>query len=155
MMKFIWLMPVALYGQTLQVQPESAADGHSGTVVIRLESPAGKEPLALQWELEFAATALHLDLTNPAAADTAKTAGKSVACSLVAREKIDRFRYRCIMAGGVSVIASGPIVTIPYAAEQNGKPGRYPFRLKNGLSVGKDLKKEKLKDSIAQITLSK
>src|ERR1700681_4572675 len=112
MMKFLWLVPVALYGQTLQVQSEPAADRHSGTVVIRLESPAGQEPLALQWDLEFAATALHVDLTNPAAGDAAKTAGKSVACSLIAREKIDRFRYRCIMAGGVSVIGSGPLVTI-------------------------------------------
>ena len=155
MMKFVWLVPVALYGQTLQVQSEPGADGHSGRVVIRLDSPPGKEPVALQWDLEFAATALHVDLTNPAAGDAAKTAGKSVACSLIAREKIDRFRYRCILAGGVSVIASGPIVTLPYSAEQNAKPGRYPLRLKNGLSVSKNLKKDKLKDSGVEITLSK
>src|SRR6202163_4372372 len=112
MMKFFWLVPVALYGQSLQVQSEPAADGHSGTVVVRLDARPGKEPLALQWDFEFAATALHMDLTNSAAGDAAKTAGKSVACSLIAREKIDRFRYRCIMAGGVSVIGSGPLVTI-------------------------------------------
>jgi len=155
MMKFIWLVPVALYGQTLHVQSEPAADGHAGTVVIRLDSPAGKEPLALQWDLEFAATALHMELTNPAAGDAAKTAGKSVACSLIARERIDRFRYRCILAGGVSTIASGPIVTIPYSAEQNAKPGRYPLRLKNGLAVGKNLEKDRVKDSGVEITLNK
>src|SRR5579872_2001078 len=119
MMKFIWLVPVALYGQALQVQPEPAADGHSGTVVIRLDSAPGKEPLALQWDLEFAATAVHLDFAKLAVGDAAKTTGKSAACSLISREKRDRFRYRCILAGGASALASGAVVTIPYSAEQN------------------------------------
>jgi hypothetical protein len=155
MMKFIWLMPVALCGQTLQVQSEPAADGHSGTVVIRLDAPAGKEPVALQWDLEFAANPLHVDVTKVAAGDAAKTAGKSAACSLIAREKRDLLRYRCILAGGVSLLASGPIVTIPYAAEQNAKAGRYPLRLKNGLAVGKNLEKDRVKDSGAEITVNK
>ncbi len=155
MMKLIWLVPVALYGQSLQVQPEPAADGHSGTVVLRLDSPSGKEPVALQWDLEFAATAVHLDFANLTAGEAAKTAGKSTACSLISREKRDRFRYRCILAGGVSVLASGPVVRIPYSAEQNGKPGHYPLKLKNGLSVSKSLKKDQMKDSGVEITLNK
>jgi hypothetical protein len=93
----------------------AAGGGKSGTVVIRLDSPPGKEPLALQWDLEFAATALHLDFANLAPGEAAKSTGKSVACSLIAREKQDRFEYRCILAGGIRALASGPIVTIPYS----------------------------------------
>jgi hypothetical protein len=155
MRKFMWLVPVALYGQTLQIQPEPAADAHSGTVVVRLDSLPGKEPLALQWELEFAGLALHMDFQNLAVGDAAKTAGKSIACTLVAREKRDRFRYRCILAGGVRPIANGPIAIVPYTAERDGKPGHYPLKLSNGLSVSQNLAKEKLKDSAAQITLTK
>jgi hypothetical protein len=155
MIRFIWLMPLALYGQTLQLQPEPAAGSHSGTVVVRLDSPRGKEPLALQWELEFVGTVLHMDFENLVAGDAAKTVGKSIACSLVAREKRDRFRYRCVLAGGVHAIANGPIAILSYAADRDGKPGRYPLKLTNGLSVSQKLIKERLKDSGAEITLTK
>jgi hypothetical protein len=154
MMRFIWLVPVALYGQTLQLQLEPAA-ARSGTVVVRLDSLPGKEPLSLQWELEFEGRAMSVDFQNPVVGDAAKTAGKSIGCSLVAREKRDLFRYRCVLAGGVRAIANGPIAILSYSTAPDGKPGRYPLKLRNGLSVGQNLTKERLKDSGAEITLTK
>jgi hypothetical protein len=154
MMKFIWLVPVALCGQTLQVQSEPTSAGHSGTFMVRLDSAPGKEPVALQWELEFAGTVLHMDFQNLVIGEAAKTAGKSIACSLVAREKRDRLRYRCVLAGGVRAIQNGPIAIVTYSTEREAKPGRYQLKLMNGLTVGPNLSKDRLKDSGGELTIT-
>jgi hypothetical protein len=155
MMKFLWLVPIAVCGQTLQVQSEPASSGHAATLEIRLDSPPGKEPVALQWELDYPGSAFRLDFENITAGDAAKSAGKSIRCSLVAREKRDLFRYRCILAGGSGSVLNGPIAIVPYAVTPGGKPGRYPFKLRNGLSVGQGLKEERLKDAGMELTVSK
>jgi hypothetical protein len=74
---------------------------------------------------------------------------------LVAREKRDLFRYRCILAGGSGSVSNGPIAIVTYAVTPGGKPGRYPFKLRNGLAVGQGLKEERLKDSGMELTVSK
>lgn len=40
-----------LFAQTFQIVPSMAARGRTGTLLIAFVSPAGKEPIALQWKI--------------------------------------------------------------------------------------------------------
>src|SRR5579864_5086700 len=112
MTRKIWslcfVLPLA--GQTLQVRSSPVAAGQKGTATIQLQSPAGKEPQALQWDLVFAAGTIHMEAEDVVAGDDAKTAGKSVTCAKIPPRSNPN--YRCILAGGQGAVANGAIAVL-------------------------------------------
>ena len=50
----VFLCALPLVGQNVRVSSVSAAPGDKIAIEIALDSPSGKEPVALQWEAGFA-----------------------------------------------------------------------------------------------------
>jgi hypothetical protein len=110
-----------LVAQTLQIMPSTAAPGKSGSLVTQLDSPAGKEPVALQWTINLG-TELTVAAADIVVGDTAGAAGKSVTCAAVAKASQPGLNYICILVGGVRPIANGRIFQVKYQVKQTTTP---------------------------------
>src|SRR2546425_3124994 len=64
-------------GQSLRLSSAAGSPGGRVAIELSLESPAGKEPAALQWETSVPAAKLSLMDENPLAGPAAQKAGKS------------------------------------------------------------------------------
>jgi hypothetical protein len=148
----VWLAP-PLCSQSLQIQADSVARGQEGAAVIRLDSPAGKEPVALQWEIHLPVS-IQLDLRKVVAADAASAAAKSVTCAIQVNRTGDTTRCRCILAGGAKPIGNGPIATLKYTPARSVRPGRYQINLRSGFAVSEGTKKLPIKDAGITIVVS-
>ena len=89
--------------------------GGSGSLLLTIESPEGKAPLALQWEFTFPPN-VAVDLADIAAGSAAESAQKTLTCRAVARTKdgAQGSVYGCILAGGQKPLPSGPIAVVRY-----------------------------------------
>jgi hypothetical protein len=148
----VWLV-MPLYSQSLQIQADSVSRGQEGTAVIRLDSPAGKEPVSLQWEVHLPVS-IQLDPRRVVVAEAAAAAAKSVTCAMLVNRTGDIARCRCILAGGVKPIGNGPIAVLKYTPTGSVRPGRYQLNLRSGLSVSETVKKTPIKDAGVAIVVS-
>jgi hypothetical protein len=82
-----------LLAQSFQIVPSTAPRGGAGSLLITLTSPAGKEPVALQWKLMLGTevTAAKEDIAAGAAATTAD---KVVECGPVTRTGAGRLNLQ-------------------------------------------------------------
>src|SRR5260370_8848928 len=75
---FIFILASAgAWAQTLLIPPSVVTRGGSGSLLLTLEWPEGKGPLALQWEFTFPPNVV-VDLSNIAAGSAAESAQKAL-----------------------------------------------------------------------------
>jgi hypothetical protein len=149
------LLSLPLCAQELRLRVEPGANGRDGAIVAELESPPGKEPLALQWDFSIP-PALQLDPPSASVGEASGSVQKSLQCALqvnYSRSKDPSFR--CIVAGGLHGIPNGAIAIVKYSAARNAKPGRYQIEIEKALAVTSGVKKAPLKSVKAPIFISK
>jgi hypothetical protein len=133
---------VSLRAQTLLLPPSVVTRGASGTLLLTLQSPSGRAPLALQWEFTFPQN-VAVDLADIVAGSAAESAEKSLTCRVFEKTKDSSpgSVYGCILAGGVRPIPNGPVAIVRYRvpAEIRQIAGR--VQVKKAVGVTADLKK--------------
>lgn len=148
-------MFLPLCAQSLQLHIEPGASGKDGSMEVALESPAGKEPLALQWEFSFPAP-IQIEPGQAMAGPAAEGAQKSIRCAIQVNYRGAKNQVcRCILAGGLRPIPDGSVATVKYHVIQKTRPGKYEIGLKKAIAVTGENKKTPIKDSQAQISVSK
>ena len=133
--------------------PLSEANVHStGVLLLNLESPEGKAPTAMQWDLAVPSV-LGIESADIKLGKAAETAGKSVNCGLKSGKSSGAgpVRYTCILAGGINPIGNGTVASVRYLVrmETNGAPIR--VGIENILIVFSDLHHVTLPDIDAVI----
>lgn len=140
-----------LSGQSLRVARSTTDRKTPGEVPVSVESPKGREPVALQWELSIP-PAIAVDAGDISIGTAAAGAGKTVTC---AKKSVadGKLRYACILAGGQSAIPNGAIFLVRYraAADTHGAPIR--LGIENVIGVLADLKRVEIPNAYAVITI--
>lgn len=141
----------ALIAQTLRLSSASAIQGSRVAIEISLESPAGKEPAALQWSLTVPADQLTMEgpLVIGAAA---KEAGKSIRCG-EARKSTAGNTVACIISGGREVIPNGVVGTLMLKISAKATPGAAHVHVEHALAVSKDSREIALKAAETVVTI--
>ncbi len=148
------LLALRLFGQTFEIASKPAAVGETGTVEIGLQSLPGKAPVALQLEIQIPGHDLRVNGAEMIAGDAALAANKAVKCAFVKKEKDHSESFRCIVAGGGKTIHDGTVIVLQYATNALSQPGRYELRVRRAFAVTSDLKREKIKDAVATLTIT-
>jgi len=131
-----------LYGQSLRVPPSTAEKNATGSFSISLDSPPGKAPVALQWDVAVP-PALAIGTSDILIGRIAETVHKSLTCAQRPRKDGAKreVRYSCILAGGQEPIGNGPVATIRYRAQADVHGAPIRVAIENVLGVSKDLKR--------------
>jgi hypothetical protein len=129
----------ALFGQSLHLSSASAERGDLVAIELSLESPAGKEPLALQWEIGIPVARMSLLDGKLLLRPTAEEAGKSLNCA-VKEKTAETQTLKCILAGGQKPIPNGTIAMLKLRIAKNAPTGSARIRVQQGIAVSKDLK---------------
>ena len=140
------LVPATLFSQTLEFSSAGAPTGGRVTLEIALRSPAGKAPVALQWETSIPAGQLSLVDRNLAPGPALQATDKSLNCSVkLARTKgTAEFTSVCIIAGGLAPIPDGVVALLRIQVAPDAAAGFHRLRVK-GIAVAKNLKEASLK----------
>jgi len=134
------LCTLPLLAQSMRVSSGAASPGRKIVIEIALDSPAGAEPLALQWEVGFPAQALTLEPNGPAAGTAAQAGGKSLTCT--ARKLTPAVStWACLLAGGRKRIGNGPVAMLHFAVRANAPAGPQPIVVDKILGVSSAHKK--------------
>ena len=136
----VFLCALPLLGQSVRVSSGSAAPGEKLAIEIALDSPSGKEPLALQWEATFSGEALKLDETGPVAGPAARAAGKGLTCA-PKKTSPGPPKWVCILAGGQKPIGNGVVALLRFEVQAHARSGSQPIVVDNLLGVSAALKK--------------
>jgi len=128
-----------LFAQSLRLSSASASRGNQVILELSMESPAGKEPLALQWDTRIPVARLTLADDRFLLGATAQEAGKSLNCA-VKEKTAETYTLRCILAGGQKPIPNGTIAMLKLKIAKNAPIGAAPIRVDQGTAVSKDLK---------------
>lgn len=139
--------------QNLQLELDSSSGGRNGAINVQFGLLAGKESLALQWELTFPES-IRID-PRAGIGEAAGKAGKTIRCEVLPNRAGAIQACRCILAGGTDAIPAGTISKINYSAVRSARPGRYELQLKKAFAVTNDMKKILLKDTRVDVILSK
>lgn len=107
-----------------------------------LDSPPGKLPVALQWEVSVP-PAIAIGKQDITIGKAAATAGKSLTCAVKENPLVSSgaVRYACILAGGKHPLANGPVATFRYRVQRD--VGQAPIRvaIEQVMGVAADLKR--------------
>ena len=111
-----------------------AQRGGSGSLLVTFVSPAGREPIALQWKIALGTevVAAQEDLI---AGEAATGAGKTLTCSPPTDLGKAGPTYLCILAGGKKAIANGTVILVKYKIKPDAKPGADVVRISDGIAV--------------------
>jgi hypothetical protein len=149
-MRFLLLLGAlgSMQAQSLQILPSPPANHGIASFRIMLASPAGREPVALQWKLWFP-EGVTVALGDIVAGSAAESAGKALTCSALSAGKAAEKGsvYGCILAGGVKPIPNGPAAVVRCTI----RTPEVAVRIRGALAVAPDLKRIDLKDSEATI----
>jgi hypothetical protein len=104
-----------VHGQSLRVPSSSTDRTTPGVFSVILESPLGKAPLSLQWEIS-ASPAIAIGAADIGIGQAAESSVKFLTCAARAKELL-RMRYACILAGGQEPIKPGQIAIVHYRAQ--------------------------------------
>jgi hypothetical protein len=148
----IVLASVPLWGQSLQVSPAVAAHGETGSFLIKLASPKGKELVALQWEIS-APPEITIDPGNIVGGSAAEGAEKSITCVSVQKQNRGGQRYACILAGGKKTIGDGPVAAVRYNIHHGAAAGTVVVRIEKAMGVTGDLTKVDIGDVDGPLTI--
>jgi hypothetical protein len=136
----------------LRLSPISAAPGSIAAVRLDLDSPAGGEPQALQWELSYPSPMLGIEDGDLVAGGVASSAGKSLACAGRV-ESAGAYIYRCILAGGLKTVPNGTVAVINFRVRSYARSGPATVRISNALAVAADGKEVLLQPNEADVTI--
>jgi hypothetical protein len=148
------LCALPLLGQSVRVSSGSGAPGEKLAIEIVLDSPSGKEPLALQWEAGFPGEALKLDRTGPVAGPAAGAAGKSLTCAEKGAAH-GLSKWACILAGGQKPIGNGVVAVLRFEIEAHAHAGSRPIVVDHVLGVSAALKKEPMSGAEGSVTVAR
>ena len=135
---------VSLFGQSLGLSSASASRGQQVMIELALESPAGKEPLALQWDLRIPLAPVALIDDRLLVGFAAQEAGKSLYCA-AKEDLVETHTVRCILVGGRKPIPNGTIALLRLKIATNAPIGSTLVRVERGLAVSKDLEQVPLR----------
>ncbi len=131
--------------QILRAPESSTRRETPGTFALILDSPAGKAPLALQWDL-IAPAAIVIENSGIRVGGAAESAHKSLTCAVNPKAPAAHgaVRFTCILAGGQGAIGNGPVALVEYRArfDLRGVPIR--VAVENITGVSAELKKVEL-----------
>jgi hypothetical protein len=138
---FLFLLGSAgLEAQSMNIPPSSAKPGTSGSLLLVINSPAGKAPLALQWKFTFPA-GVTVDPKDVVAGGAAESPGKSLTCNASKKPAKSAQTFSCILAGGQEPIPNGTVCIVRYRVANSAKWGSGDVNVDDILAVGADLKK--------------
>jgi len=153
-MRYICLMVLTLplWGQRLHVSSGSAAPGQKASLDVTLDCPAGKEVVALQWEVSFPGQVLAFDGKGSTAGAAAAAAGKTLTC---ASRKKDGSTWICILIGGQKAIGNGSVATLRYQIQPNATAGAQRVLIDNVQGVSAGVKKVAIARAAGSLTVSR
>jgi hypothetical protein len=148
------LASAGVWAQSLSISPSTVTRGASGSLLLRLESPQGKAPLALQWEFTFPPNVV-VDRADIAAGSAAESAQKALTCRAVERTKDggQGSVYGCILAGGQKPIPNGPVAAVRYRVPLEIRQITEKVRVGKAIGASADLKSVELEGAQAVITV--
>jgi hypothetical protein len=141
----ILVASAGMWAQSLQILPFPPGGRGIASFQIMLISPAGKEPVALQWKL-WVPDGVTVAVSDIIAGSDAEAAQKSITCS-AARDGKGAGKgssYGCVLAGGQKPIQTGSVAIVKCSF----RPGLHEatVRVQNILGVSADLKRIDLED---------
>ncbi len=139
----------AVLGQDLSIPPVAGAPGERVTMEVSLNSPAGKQPVALQWETVFPAGLLELEGSGAEAGPAAKDSGKSVTCA--ARKA---YSVVCVLAGGQKPIPNGTIAIFHFEIRADARAGTSAFTIQGAEAATVDVQEIPLKNAEGALTIN-
>ena len=151
---FIFILASAgAWAQTFLIPPSMVTRGGSGSLLLALESPAGKAPLALQWEFTFPPN-VAVDVADIVAGSAAESAQKVLTCRAVkTKDGAQGSVYGCILAGAQKPIPNGPIAVVRYQVPAEIRQIAEKVRVWKAIGVTADLKSVELASTQATITV--
>jgi hypothetical protein len=151
---FIFILASAgAWAQTLLIPPSMVTRGGSGSLLLTLESPEGKAPLALQWEFTFPPN-VAVDMADIVAGSAAESAQKTLTCRAVrTKEGSQGPVYGCILAGGQKPLPNGPVSVVRYRVPPEVRQIAEKVRVGKAIGVTADLKSVELEGTQATITV--
>jgi hypothetical protein len=143
------------FGQELRLRanPQVVSPGGTGSVSIELKSPAGRAPVALQWELQFPARQVQIEDTGWSAGPDAQTAGKQLVCIRQLRREPESYSYRCVLAGGQNALKDGVMAVVKFRIAQSASPGNAVLSLADVLGTSAKPEKIPVKSSDTVLTI--
>lgn len=130
-----------LCGQSLHISPSTAAANTTGSFSIALDSPVGKAPVALQWDIAIP-PALAVGTSDILIGRSGEMLHKSLTCAPRKKDGPQQgVSYSCILAGGKEPIGNGPIATVHYRAQADVHGAPIRVSIESVLGVSKDLKR--------------
>jgi hypothetical protein len=143
-----------LHAQSLLLPPSMVTHGTSGSLLLSLQSPSGKAPVALQWEFTFPSNVV-VDLADIVAGSAAESAEKSLTCRAVEQKNGagQGSLYGCILAGGQKPIPNGPVATVRYRVPSETRQIAEKIRVGKVIGVSADLKRIEIQDLQAAIVV--
>jgi hypothetical protein len=131
-----------VFGQSLHVPPSRTDLNTPGVFSAALDSPPGKEPVALQWEISVP-PAIAIGAADITIGKAAESAGKSLTCAPRTAKPPTQRRtaYVCILAGGQKPIGNGPVAEVRYRAQWDVKGAPIRVVIEKILGVSADLKR--------------
>jgi len=144
----------SLKAQILLLPPSVVRHGTAGTLLLSLQSPPGKAPLALQWEITFPQN-VKVDLADIIAGSAAQSAEKFLTCRAFekAKDSGEGSVYRCILAGGEKPIPNGPVAIVRYQIPAEIRQISGKVRVAKVLGVSADIKKIEMEGVEAAIVV--
>jgi hypothetical protein len=151
---FIFILASAgAWAQTLLIPPSMVTRGGSGSLLLTLESPGGKAPLALQWEFTFPPN-VAVDAADIVAGSAAESAQKALTCRpWKTKDGGQGLLFTCILAGGQKPVPNGPVAVVRYRIPAEIRQIAEKVRVGKAIGVTADLKSVELASTQATITV--
>ena len=126
-----------VWAQSLQVSPSTTTRGALNSFLIKINSPPGKEPVALQWTLRVA-DGITITTRDVRAGSAAESADKSITCAATKQDAEKESAFMCIVADGLKPIPNGPVAVVTYTVTNGGTFGSSddPHRARSGSRLG-------------------
>jgi hypothetical protein len=141
----------AMWAQSLSVPPSTAKRGGSGSLLLMLDSPPGKAPVALQWKLVFSEN-VTVALADIASGSAAESAQKALTCSAIAKHANVGPSFVCILAGGHRPIPNGPVANMRYRISAGAQRLSGKVNVQNIIGVAADFRKVEMGNVAGSIT---
>jgi len=126
------ILPV--WGQALKLSPVSTAAGTVAPMTVTLTSPAGKEPVGLQWEVSYSSPQLGIESREMTIGAPPKRVGKELTCHGWP-QGAGTYVYRCLLVGGSERLSNGPVAVLSFRVRATARLGPTTVRLGNALGV--------------------
>jgi hypothetical protein len=141
--------------QTLQVESISSHRGQTVDLGVALDGAEALQPLALQFEIQYAPKNLELDFANSTAGDAAKSAGKNLTCAGRWKKQPNSYLVKCIVAGSKEPMRNGKVALLRFKVPLSAEYGKHKVSVEDAQAVTPAVKAVKLKKSEGVITVSR